>query len=391
MLLAFSLCKLPARGRMSQSDPEYNPQPDIDAALEYYHRGSGWPPFPLPPEAWVKIGPDDERYRRRSYGEYERYDVIDENEYWVEPEEYWKSQSAAKILDFIPYEEILQSEAKEEFLDFLEGVLDWTNQKNAPHWIKTGRRNQSATDHLEWTYALGSKIGIIGGLLSLNDFQPRFLDPILDLEGDNCWGILSSLSSVYICAYIYDSKVVPEDAVTILDLIIERLLISSVFRREAYRSGELTGFDQPRLVETMMFVSVEQADLAARYVNGDWSEIELILPIVDKFVRNAGWAASVLHHFLTLCERAKDSYPAEPFADQVLSIICDGPDGIKGWNGTFLVARIAELVQHFSHRETPMSQGLAQKFLMILDILVDMGDRRSAALQLGEAFREIRI
>jgi hypothetical protein len=33
---------------------------------------------------------------------------------------------------------------------------------------------------------------------------------------------------------------------------------------------------------------------------------------------------------------------------------------------------------------------LAQKFLRILDLLVDMGDRRSAALQLGEAFREIR-
>lgn len=391
LLLAFSLCKLPARGRMSQSDPEFNPQPDIDAALEYYHRGLGWPPFPLPPEAWVKIEPDDERYRRRSYGEYERYDVIDENEYWVEPEEYWKSQSAAKILDFIPYEEILQSEAKEEFLDFLEGVLDWTNQKNAPHWIKSGRRNQSATDHLEWTYALGSKIGIIGGLLPLCDFQSRFLDPILDLEGDNCWSILSSFSSVYICVYIYDAKVVPEDAGTILDLIIERLLLSSVFRRDAYRSGELTGFDQPRLVEAMMFVSVKQAGLAARYVNGDWSEIELILPLVDKFVRNAGWAASVMNHFLTLCKRAKDSYPADPFADQVLSIICDGPDGIKGWNGTFLVARIAELVQHFSHRDTPMSQGLAQKFLKILDILVDMGDRRSAALQLGEAFREIRI
>jgi len=38
-----------------------------------------------------------------------------------------------------------------------------------------------------------------------------------------------------------------------------------------------------------------------------------------------------------------------------------------------------------------MTLTLAQKFLRILDMLVDMGDRRSAALQLGEAFREIQI
>jgi hypothetical protein len=38
-----------------------------------------------------------------------------------------------------------------------------------------------------------------------------------------------------------------------------------------------------------------------------------------------------------------------------------------------------------------MSLPLAQKFLRILDLLVDMGDRRSAALQLGEAFREVRV
>ena len=38
-----------------------------------------------------------------------------------------------------------------------------------------------------------------------------------------------------------------------------------------------------------------------------------------------------------------------------------------------------------------MEATLAQKFLGILDVLVDMGDRRSAALQLSEAFREIRL
>jgi hypothetical protein len=70
-----------------------------------------------------------------------------------------------------------------------------------------------------------------------------------------------------------------------------------------------------------MFVSVEHAALAARYVNGDWSEIDRILPLIDRFVRAGGWAASVMGPFLTLCERAKASYPAEAFTDQVLAVI----------------------------------------------------------------------
>lgn len=94
--------------------------------------------------------------------------------------------------------------------------------------------------------------------------------------------------------------------------------------------------------------------------------------------------------FLTPCERAKANYPAETFADQVLAIIGDGPDNLKGWHGTSIPARIAELMQHFANREA-MTLALAQKCLRLLDILVHMGNRRSAALQLSEAFRENRL
>jgi hypothetical protein len=37
-----------------------------------------------------------------------------------------------------------------------------------------------------------------------------------------------------------------------------------------------------------------------------------------------------------------------------------------------------------------MSPELGQTLLRILDILVDMGDRRSVALQINDSFREIK-
>ncbi len=395
--LAFSLCHVPPRPRdqaRQQREALHSSskaQSAVDAALASYENGSGWAPLPLPPPAWVKVEPGTGRRGHQSYKDYDADDAIDAAEVWGEPVVFWHSKQAAEILQRIPFDAVLSSSARSALLDFLACVLDWTNQKNSPPWVKSGRRDRSATRILEWTHALGSSLGRVAGLLPISDFQARFLDPILMLEGDNCWALLSSFSSTYVCAYVYDAPVVPPDAVATLDLCLGRFFQDSAFERDAYRSGEFSGSHQRKLARTLMFVSVERADLAARYVNGDWSEISRILPLIDRFVRAGGWAAFVMDLFLTLCERSRANYPAEAFADQVLAIIGDGPDNLKGWHGTFIPARIAELVHHFAHRDTPMKLAIAQKFLRILDMLVDMGDRRSAALQLSEAFREVRL
>src|SRR5690554_5586982 len=397
LILAFSLCHVPSRPRDQPRQHgeaihrSNEAQAAVNAALAFYEYGRGWAPLPLPPPAWVKVEPGKGRRGHQRYEDYDLDDATDAAEVWGEPDVFWHSKQAAEVLQRIPFDEVINSSAKRVLLDFLASVLDWTNQKNAPPWMKPGRRDRSATQIFEWTHTLGSRLGHVAGLIPLADFQARFLDPILGLEGDNCWALLSPLASTYVCAYLYDAPVVPADAVATLDLCLGRLLQAPAFMRDTYRSGAFSGFDQPKLVRTLMFVSVERAELAARYVNGDWSEISRILPLIDRFIRAGGWAASVMDPFLTLCERARANYPAEAFADQVLAIISDGPDNLKGWHGTFIPARIAELVQHFAHRDAPMTLAIAQKFLRILDMLVDMGDRRSAALQLGEAFREVRL
>jgi len=397
LILAFSLCHVPppphdqARQPGEALDFSSEAQAMVVGAIAFFENGSGWDSLPLPPQAWVKVEPREGRRGRQSSEDYYEDDAVNANEAWGEPDIFWDANQAARILDRIPFDEILTSGARSALLDFLAGALDWTNQKNAPPWIKPGRRDRSAVRIIEWTHALASALGLVVGHLPLSDIQARFLDPILALEGDNCWALLSPFTNTYISAYVYDAPFIAADAVATLNLCLGRLLQDSAFKRDAYRSGEFPGFDLPKLVRTLMFVSVEHAALAARYVNGDWSEISRILPLIDRFIRAGGWAAPVIDSFLTLCERAKTNYPAETFADQVLATISDGPDSLKGWHGTFIPARIAELVQHFAHRDSPMTLALAQKFLRVLDMLVDMGDRRSAALQLGEAFREIRL
>ncbi|MCI5194472.1 MAG: ATP-binding protein [Candidatus Electrothrix sp. AU1_5] len=390
LILAFSLCHLPPwpRDKIRQQNET---KQALEAAIDYYENGNGWASLPLPPPAWVKVKSGETRSRHQQYDQYNLTDMINPAEVWGEPDVFWSSKQAAEILQRIPFDDILNSNARNALLDFLAGTLDWTIQKSAPLWVQPGRRNRTSTQLFEWTRTLAFQLGYVAGLLPFSYFQDHFLEPILGLEGDNCWAFLTPFTRSYICNYVYDAPTIPSDAVALLALCLERLLQDPTFKHNTYRSGELFGAYLPELVRTLMFVSVERANLAARYVNGDWSEIDRILPLIDRFVRAGGWAASVMHDFLTLCERAKAHYPAEDFANQVFSIIDDRHDHLKGWHDTFIPARIAELVQHFAHRDTPMKLDLAQKFLRILDILVDMGDRRSAALQLSEVFREVKV
>jgi hypothetical protein len=48
-------------------------------------------------------------------------------------------------------------------------------------------------------------------------------------------------------------------------------------------------------------------------------------------------------------------------------------------------------VQDVADHASPLELGLGQKLLRILDLLVDQGDRRSAALQIGPTFRDLRL
>ncbi len=233
-------------------------------------------------------------------------------------------------------------------------LLQWTNAKNAPPWVKKGRRDKGASRLFEWTHALGSTLGRLLGLLPLAESKSRFLDPVLGLEGEVCWALLSPLVSTYICRYIYDAATIPADAIPLLGHCLERFLASPALTQSNYYSGEFHGFDEPRLLECLMFVSVERA---ARYVNGNWSEIRTILPLIDRLVRAAGgWSSTVMYQFLILCDRARETYPAEAFADQILSILENTAAPLKGWHSTSNAARIAGLIS-ISRAETLLYSG----------------------------------
>jgi len=396
LFVAFSLCHV---ARLQVSGPgESLPTTDrarmiLDTALEHYSKSENWPKLPLPPPAWIKLESMDGPGPWRHFLDGDRVrddDLVNSSERWGEPPTFWRSKYASAVLAAVPIAKVLASAAGPTFLSFMSDLLVWTVAKISPPWMKPGRRRHGSSHLYEWIDRLGRTLGTEVGFLHLDRVKASIFEPIFVLEDECCWDLLAPLADTYIRFHVYDASRVPEDALELLRLCLERLLKEPAFDPSTYHAGELHGFDLPRLADALMFVAVEHAGKSERYVNGDWSDIGRILPIIDRFVRAAGWSSSIMSRYLTLCERSKTAYPADLFADQVLDVIDRQTAHLKGWHGTLLPARIAGLVQHFADRQTPMAPMLAQKLLRILDLLVDMGNRRSAALQLSESFREVQ-
>jgi len=166
--------------------------------------------------------------------------------------------------------------------------------------------------------------------------------------------------------------------------------LSWILVRSSDREGRLYGFHLPYIIETVFFVRHE-AGGAARFANGNWTDVCTIIPVVERLMADAGLIPKVMLHFLTLCEKAMPHYPVDRFVRVILQTLSNIQTTPPGWHGTFLPARIASLIHEFGTRTQPLPHALAQHMLRILDLLVDMGDRRAAALQTSEIFKDVRL
>src|SRR5262249_7426963 len=160
---------------------------------------------------------------------------------------------------------------------------------------------------------------------------------------------------------------------------------------KSWRAGQVNGYAMPELIAALLFVNAEKvAPGAARYANGDWSQIEIIMPIIDRMVRHVGWSSFGMGKFLDLCERAGRAYPISKVGPQANAALAAIGNSEEGWTGTILPARLAGVVQRQADWNFPLQLENAHELLKVLDALIDLGDRRSAALEQTEAFRGVQ-
>lgn len=396
LCLGLDLCILPPRTTAREDHAEATSSRRAEAfaaALAAVQANEIWPVPQMPEAPWTFVPGARPSRRGPVVSPAEFDDKIVADGAWRPSPGIWHSQLAAKIIKFIPVADVLETPGGREALQsFTVGMLNWTIESIAPRWDETGRSADTrGSDLYEWRDAFARLLARMAGHLPPDQVERDILAPIVALRSDPCFSLLAPLVDWFLRAHVLDPPAVAPSAERVMSVSLERLLAWRGFDRDSYRAGELHGIDLPNLVKALLFVAALDAPMASRFANDDWRDISLILPTIDRFVRAAGWSVTVMSQFLTLCEHARAEYPAEQFADQVLSILLLGDDALANWHGTTLTARIAGLVQLFADQDSPMPVTLAAPLLRILDILVDHGDRRSAALQLSEAFREIKL
>ncbi|NKE65574.1 ATP-binding protein [Ramlibacter sp. RBP-2] len=340
-----------------------------------------FPPWVQPLPSWTPVAPeaDDELRQPDESG-------------WRRSEDIWLSDFAAAVLQRVPATAVMQSPARDRYLEALEGFVAWTLDSVNPLWRAEGRQRRAwnGGELFHWLRQLGRSLAGVAERLPASEFRERLLGPILDQPDEVAMRLLGPLTGDLAASGVLDAPCLDPEVLGVLEMVLDRVLDHRDFRRSAYSDGSMSGYDMPDLIKAFLWVAIDGAHAATRFANGRWDDLPQMLPLVDKLVRQGGWIPYVATQYVTLCERAGSAYPVETFADQVLTQLRDGrlPEG---WRGTAIPAALAGLVQAHAARHQPLPTELARKLLHVLDALVDLGDRRSAALQQMEAFRGVRL
>jgi hypothetical protein len=351
----------------------------LASALAALKVGTTGPMLKLPP-AWTKEG----THRSRAMP----------NDLWHLSNPFFDSQTAAKLFGKMPLEAWMASDAYRPHTEaMLFDLVAWTKESLLPSWRDKKKRNRSddrRSDLHEWNSAFGDILARTVPFVTLDVARNSLLAPFL-VEDEELLPVVASFADKLVCRHVFDAAAIPANAIPLLDDCVTRVLNDSIFQPKGYRAGEVLGFSMPELIKALLFVNVEKhCPGAARFANDNWLEVATIMPIINRIARNIGWSSYVMERYIELHKRAGQAFPISAFGSQVHATLGAIENAEEGWTGTVLPARLAAIVQRQADWNFPLRNEDAQVLLKILDSLIDLGDRRSAALEQTEAFKGVK-
>ena len=318
-----------------------------------------------------------------------------EEEEWDDATPSFNAQVAVKLFPLFPVEDWCQSAVyKPVFEIALKQLVAWTAERLMPSWRRDKR--QRVSDHsilelIEWNGVLGDLLARAAPFFDTEFVREEFLAPFL-IDDEEGLAVLAQFADMTVTRQVLDAPAIPANTFDLLNDCVDRVVRDRVFDPNSYRAGEVHGDDLPKLIRALLFVAIEgEAPRAARFANGEWSQIGIVMPIVTRLVTRTGWSPYVMQKFLTLCERAGNAYPLDAFAAQGTAVLGSIANAKGSWTGTVLPARTAATVQRLADANFPLCADQAQELLNVLDALIELGDRRSVALEQSEAFRGVQL
>lgn len=198
--------------------------------------------------------------------------------------------------------------------------------------------------------------------------------------------VLSSFANAYSCMRLLDAPEVPSGIVDVFVDIFEAVADHPDWKRPEWRENYGLPDHLYKLVRIAMGANWDRPAMgAARFANNDWSDAGLLDPLIDWMLQRFGHLPQVMQAFLHHVERSFDYRTSEFLASRLGGIAPAAWQSRGFWSGG-RTAQLAGLLQSFAERDAPLQPDVHVQFLDILDYLVELGDRRAAALQISSLF-----
>lgn len=349
-------------------------------ALARLHQPDSAGVLVAPPPAWVKVETKRRRKVRVDDGEVE----------WTYPTFDFNAQFAAKIAIRFPVEKWCEvSESRDAFIAYVEALVAWTADRLFPSFA--GEDDERSSQLYEWLSALAGLVARVMPHVPIEQARPKLIDPLASHSRRDVMSYVDDLTDQLTRRYVYDAATLPDSILQILDLLMTRMLSEPEFSSTGYRPGNIRDGHLNSMLRSFLLVSAKDCPGAARFANGVWSDLPRMMPLISRLMAAAGWADGVMDKFLTLCERAGADIAIEDFTQIVTEAMDAEGFRLERWNAAGIPAGISGVIQGLADANYPLTPQRARALLIILDHLVDIGDRRAAALQQSEHFRGIQI
>ncbi|WP_299778378.1 ATP-binding protein [uncultured Roseobacter sp.] len=198
--------------------------------------------------------------------------------------------------------------------------------------------------------------------------------------------VLSTFADAYSCMRLIDAREVSSDTLSVFIDIFEAVADHPDWKRPEWRDDYGLPSQLHKLVRTAMGANWDRPAMgAARFANNDWSDAGLLDPLIDWMLQRFGHLPQVMQAFLLHVERSFDHRSSEFLASRLGGIVPAVWQSRGFWSGG-RTAQLAGLLQSFTERDTPLEPDVHVQFLELLDHLVELGDRRAAALQISSLF-----
>jgi len=304
----------------------------------------------------------------------------------IEPEhlDQWRVKDFASMLSIIPKDRFNEDNA---FRDDLTALLHSFVEKLTAAIGAADEAERRSGSRL--TLEFSSCIWDLAALceeLPIENVRSAIIPLLSQLPHKPRSEVLSTFANAYSCIRLLDAPKVPAGIVGVFLDIFEAVADDPDWKRPEWREDYGLPDQLHKLVRIAMGGNWDRPAMgAARFANNNWADAKLLDPLIDWMLHRFGHLSQVMQAFLLHVERSFDHRSSEFLASRLGAVAPAVWQSRGFWSGG-RTAQLAGLIQSFAERDAPLQPEVHVQFLEILDQLIELGDRRAAALQMSSLF-----